>query len=186
MTAVDLLRQARAQLLHERDAINGNIVRLDAMIVDLDPPNLPRVQAAPLTTVPLTPDDGQPGEPTVRDAVVSILDAASEPMRLSDLIERASSLGVRAQDDSIRGIVSKMMQRGEVQRVAYGLYAARGKNFPTNEAGPVVAEPAVVHDPVKGGEWGDAAQPERRRDHDQVPGRYDDHGGTAPALVGGR
>lgn len=188
--AVELLRQARAELLRERDAINANIIHLDAMIADLDPPENRGGATAEISGTKHASGSFHAGDEvapklTVRDAVAMILGHATEPMRLAEIIENVAACGVSAQDDSIRGIVSKMLQRNEIQRVGYGQYAAAVRDFPTNDNGPEETGPSVAHDPVMGGEMGDAAQPERRRDHDPLSGWNSDHSGTAPALASG-
>lgn len=166
-TAIDHFRQGQLALIRKRDELNRAIEQVDRILGILASGGEIAATAAQLTH----PD----AKPTVREAILASMAKVKGPWRVAQIISALHDVGVDAKDASVRSILVKMVERGELTNPMRGFYDVSSRTSPIkgDGAGETSGVPAPVE---KGGPDEDHHLGYSHDDHH--------HGGTPVAPRG--
>lgn len=204
--AANLLRQARATLVRQRQQLDVAIQQVDGALATLDASGTigmgvigmsagtslaigsfvssgaDALARASTVSAPVRqhPVETEPARkvPTVREGILQVLADAGRPMKTMSIIQGVAELGIIANDDSVRSILVKLHKQDAVSRVGHGVYK--------------LPDPETAEAPVSAGA-SDVSAPERKEvtdngttdvDPQDSAWKADDPDGRSGAPVG--
>lgn len=177
-SGVDHLLLGRDALLRQRDELTRAIEALDTVLRRFGV--TPGADSAVGTTATAgNAGNGGGSAPSVREAILQVLTSEDRTFSMAEIIATVKSYGTKAQDDTIRSIIIKRMNVGEVERAGRGHYRLPR---PENTESPAVTGLSVSETTTStdGGEDHDPAT--AHPDNDSLSGWNGSHD-RVPAVV---
>lgn len=122
MSALDTLRQARAELVRQRNTLDESIRQVDQVIRQISESETD-VAAEMRSRLTDPPKPGAPPGMTIEQGIVHVL-ADGQARSVDSIVASLAPIGVSAEESSVRSILSKLIRASLIERADRGVYQA--------------------------------------------------------------